>query len=174
VIKFLRVLGRDALRYDNKLTRHLILRLLVHSPGFWAVILIRLMQACHEIRIPIVRHIMVFLIRKRMIANYGLDIGPGCKIGPGLKMDHPVGIVIGSGVVIEENATILSGCVIGEKYIDSRASGIYPTVGSHVFIGANTIILGEVAIGANVEIGAGSIVLASIPSNSKVNGLIKK
>ena len=161
------------MRYDSELTIHLIFRLLVHSPGFSAVILIRLMQSIQEIRVPIIKLLATYRIRKRLISNFGLDIGPDTKIGPGLKIDHPVGIVIGGGVIIGECATILSGCVIGERYIDSRSSGIYPTLGNHVSLGANTIVLGNLKIGNNVLIGAGSIVLSSVSSNQKLNGLIK-
>lgn len=39
-------------------------------------------------------------------------------------------------------------------------------IGSHVWVGANSVILPEVCIGNNVVIGAGSVVTKNIPSNT--------
>jgi serine acetyltransferase len=64
-------------------------------------------------------------------------------------------IVIGGDVVIGECATILSGCVIGEKYIDERSTVAYPTLGNHVAVGSSSIILGGITLGGKVNIGAG-------------------
>ncbi len=40
-----------------------------------------------------------------------------------------------------------------------------PTIGDHVFIGANAVIIGNIRIGDNVMIGAGSVVIKDIPDN---------
>lgn len=167
VMNIFRVLAQDAKRYDRQLSIRFLLRLLVQSPGFSAVILIRVMQAVQVIRVPFVSMLVTFRIRRILISNFGIDVGPNCKIGPGLKIDHPVGIVIGGGVVIGECATILSGCVIGEKYIDKRSTGAYPILGNHVTVGCGSIILGGIILGDKVNIGAGSIVIKSVPGNSQ-------
>ena len=47
-------------------------------------------------------------------------------------------------------------------------------VGSHVFIGVNTIVMPGVKIGSNVVIGAGSVVTKDIPDNSVAIGVPAK
>ncbi len=48
------------------------------------------------------------------------------------------------------------------------------TIGDHVFIGSNTIILPGITIGSQVVIGSGSVVTKNIPSNSVVVGVPAK
>ncbi len=47
-------------------------------------------------------------------------------------------------------------------------------VGSHVFIGVNSIIMPGVSIGSNVVIGAGSVVTKDIPDHSVAIGVPAK
>lgn len=171
--EFLYFLACDARRYNIKVSLRLVVRLLVHTPGFSAIILIRLMQCIQKSRFTLLKTIVTYKIRRKLLSNFGIDVGPPINIGPGLKIDHPVGIVIGGGVVIGHSATILSGCVIGERYIDSRSNGNYPIIGDHVTVGSSSIILGGIFIGDLVNIGANSVILKSVPSKTNVNGLVK-
>ena len=166
-------LKSDALRYDSHFSIRLVIHLLIQRPGFSAVIWIRVMQSIQHFPLRLIRLLVTNIVRSKMISRYGIDVEYGCIIGPGLKIDHPVGIVIGSGVVIGHTATILSGCVIGEKYVDQRSTGEYPKLGNRVTLGCNTLIIGDVTIGDNVQIGAGSIVLKSVKSDQSVSGLVK-
>lgn len=93
--------------------------------------------------------------------------------GKGLRIEHPVGIVIGSKVIVGENCTISQGVTIGEKYNDHRSLGGYPVLGNNISIGVNTIILGKITIGNNVSTGANSLILANVPPNLTVVGIYK-
>jgi len=107
------------------------------------------------------------------IRNFGLDACLGCEIGPGLRIEHPVGIVIGTGVTIGKNATILQGVTIGERYVDERSDGLYPSIGDNVVIGVQSVILGGIKIGHNVTLGANSLVLGDVLSNRTIVGFNK-
>lgn len=67
---------------------------------------------------------------------------------------------IGNNCVVAQNVTI------GRKFRDKKA----PTIGDDVYIGANSIIVGEISIGNNVIIGAGSFVDKDISDNTTVVG----
>ncbi len=115
--------------------------------------------------------IISHLISSFNLRHHGIHIVPGAKIGPGLRIEHPVGIVIGEKVVIGADCTIMQGTTMGvkylrrEKYVDQ-----YPTIGDKVTVGANSVILGNVHIGNRSEIGAQSLVLNSAPDNSLIIG----
>jgi serine O-acetyltransferase len=101
----------------------------------------------------------------------GAEFVPGCFIGDSFVVRHPSGIVIGRGVIIGNNCTILQGVTIGEKYIDGNANGMYPEIGDDVSIGTGAIIVGEIKVGSNSTIGALSFVNQSVPSNSTAIGI---
>lgn len=103
------------------------------------------------------------LIYHSMCVKYGCDIPSHAVIGSGLKIDHPVGIVINSGVNIGKNLTIKSGVVIGKK--DENGVAV---IGDNVQIGVHAILLGNIKIGNNVDIGAGAIVTHDVPDNAVV------
>jgi serine acetyltransferase len=109
----------------------------------------------------------------KLLKKYACDVTPGFVIGKGLKIEHPVGIVIGSKVVIGEFCTISQGVTIGEKYNDRRSTGLYPRLGNNISIGVNAVLLGGITIGDNVTIGANSLILACVNSNTTVVGIYK-
>src|SRR4051794_37601592 len=47
----------------------------------------------------------------------GAEFVVGCEIGPGLVVKHPNGIVVGQGVKIGKNCTLLHQVTIGERHI---------------------------------------------------------
>lgn len=104
---------------------------------------------------------------------YGSEIAPSAKFGPGLKIIHTTNIVIGGGVVIGANATILHGVTIGERRVSDESDGIYPIIGNNVILGHSTSILGNIIIGNNVKIVSNSIVLKDVEQNTTVIGIHK-
>jgi len=162
------IIKKDAYQFCQSAKLISILKLSIFHPGFRAVSLIRLTQ----IQLPFSR-ILVKVIKIRLLKSYGCDIGLGCRIGSGLRIEHPVGIVIGSGVRIGNNFTCIQNVTIGEKYIDSRANGLYPIVGNNVSVGAGSAIIGDISIGDNVTIGAHSLILKNIHKNQTVVGIFR-
>lgn len=71
---------------------------------------------------------------------------------------------------IGEKVHITTGCIILTHGLDTTQEGTcwlsyQVDIGSGSFIGANSIICGNIKIGENVIVGAGSIVTHDIPSN---------
>ena len=100
-----------------------------------------------------------------MTAKNGGYIGPETTImgKPDLKHDWH-GIHINRNAIIGKNVQICSNVVIGTR------GGGSPVIGNNVYIGANSVIIGEIHIGNNVKIGAGAVVVDDVPDGSVVVG----
>lgn len=162
----------DLERYAENSNLFTFMRMWVTSVGFRAVFYLRLQNFFYAHRRKFyLLHLLAHYMRGFNVRNYGLDACFGNVIGPGLRIEHPVGIVIGGGSIIGRNATILQGVTIGEKYVDVRSNGRYPTIGDNVAIGAHSAVLGGIHIGNNVTLGAHSLVLRDVEDNCLVVGL---
>ena len=79
-------------------------------------------------------------------------------------LDHPVGSVIGRAK-FGNHFSFTQNCTIGNNH------NIFPIIGEHVTVSANSMILGNCKIGNNVILGAGTCIKDDdIPDNSVVFG----
>jgi serine O-acetyltransferase len=99
----------------------------------------------------------------------GIEIHPSAKIGRGFFIDHGMGVVIGETAEIGDYVTLFQGVTLGGT--GKERGKRHPTVGSHVVVGAGAKILGGITIGDNVKIGANSVVLKNVAANSTVIGV---
>lgn len=78
----------------------------------------------------------------------------------------------GLGVVIHSNTEIGNNCLISQNVTIGRNFGDkkVPIIGDDVYIGAGSVIFGEITIGDNVIIGSNSLVNKSISNNCTVVG----
>jgi serine O-acetyltransferase len=78
----------------------------------------------------------------------------------------------GLGIVIHSNSKIGNNCQINQNVTIGRNFGDkdVPIIGDNVYVGAGSVIFGEITIGNNVIIGANSVINKSIPSNSTAVG----
>lgn len=98
----------------------------------------------------------------------GIQIPTDTKIGKGFFIAHFGSIIINPAVVMGENINIAPGVVIGKANRGDK-NGV-PVIGSRVWIGANSIIVGKVVIGDDVVIAPGAYVNMDVPSHSIVLG----
>jgi len=166
--EFMRILRADAARYRRVKNLSDVLKLYFSNSGYKSVVFIRFIVALQGRG-----RLIAKFARIRLLTRYGLDFSLGCKVGEGLRIEHPVGIVLGKGVCLGDNCIIGQSVTIGEKYQDQRSLGQYPQIGNNVVIGAGAIILGNICIGANSTIGASSLVLSDVPANSTIFGVWK-
>lgn len=89
------------------------------------------------------------------------------EIGKGTKLGYwGLGIVIHSNTKIGEQCNIGQNVTIGRNFGDKKV----PIIGDFVYVGAGSVIFGEIKIGDNVIIGANSVINKSIPNNCTVVG----
>lgn len=98
----------------------------------------------------------------------GYQIGYGAKIGKGFYIGHRGNLVINREATIGDNVNIAVGVTIGQENRGKR-KGV-PTIGSNVWIGTNSVIVGKITVGNNVLIAPNSYVNFDIPSNAIVIG----
>jgi serine O-acetyltransferase len=99
----------------------------------------------------------------------GIEIHPSAKIGTGFFIDHGMGVVIGETAEIGNYVTLFQGVTLGGT--GKERGKRHPTLGNHVVVGAGAKILGGITIGDNVKIGANSVVLKNVAANSTVIGV---
>jgi acetyltransferase-like isoleucine patch superfamily enzyme len=97
-----------------------------------------------------------------------LRVGEETVIGAGTMIDLTGAVEIGSHTAIAPGCTLITHSDPGSR-IGNRLTAVFPRtiapihIGSHVWIGAQTLILAGVAVGDGVVIGAGSLVNKDIP-----------
>ena len=99
----------------------------------------------------------------------GIEIHPSARIGTGFFIDHGMGVVIGETAEIGDFVTLFQGVTLGGT--GKERGKRHPTLGNHVVVGAGAKILGGITIGDNVKIGANSVVLKNVAANSTVIGV---
>lgn len=112
-------------------------------------------------------------LQSRISTIFSVDIHPAACIGSGIMLDHATGIVIGEGVIIEDDVSILHSVTLGGTGKNSSKNR-HPVIRNKVSIGAGAKVLGNIEIGSQVKIGAGSVVLKNIPPCVTVAGIPAK
>jgi len=77
-----------------------------------------------------------------------------------------LGVVIHSNSIIGNRVWICQNVTIGRNFGDRKV----PVIGNDVYIGAGSVLFGEIEIGDNVIIGSNSLINKSIPPNCTVVG----
>lgn len=140
------------------------------SPRFVPVLLCRLAHSFYRLNLG-------FLAKTLSLLNFflfGIEIAVRCRIGKGLFLPHTQGTVIGAWS-IGENVTIFQGVTLGAKELDfSYDESSRPTVASGVTIGAGAKVIGGVVLGSESRVGANAVVLGDVAPGSLVVGIPAK
>ncbi len=131
-------------------------------PGPMAIVLYRashgLWRRGHETPAELLWRINYFLT--------GADIHPGAQIGGGLRLTHTAGVVIGRGVRVGSNVTLLHGVTLGGSargWFDGRFEDGFPEVGDETEIMAGAFVLGPIRVGRHCFIGANAVLARDLP-----------
>lgn len=140
------------------------LRLIFLTPGFQFIFWLRMQRTVSSIPLvgPVLRRILWYCTR----IWFSSEVDTQARIGPGLYMPHPHGIIIGAGVWIGEDVSILQRVTLGR----AGESHVYPAIGNGVEIGAGAAVLGAISVGEGSKIGANSVVLKDVPPGAVVVG----
>ena len=111
----------------------------------------------------------------RAARKYGLEILSD-NIGPGLYIGHAHNINVNPDTIIGKNCNLNKGCTLGRENRGIREGA--PVLGDNVWIGTNSIVVGNVHIGNDVLIAPNAYVNFDVPDHSIVLGnpgrIIKK
>jgi serine O-acetyltransferase len=127
------------------------------------LILYRIGNFFHRKRIPLMGKMMSYLNR----LLFSVWLPSSAKIGKNFTVGYwGLGIVIHSNLVIGDNCQINQNVTLGRNFGDEKV----PIIGNDVYIGAGSVVFGEITIGNNVIIGSNSLINRSIPDNCTAVG----
>jgi serine O-acetyltransferase len=109
----------------------------------------------------------------------GIEIHPAAAIGNRFFIDHGMGVVIGETSVIGDDVTLYHDVTLGgiSPAVDSQSQvneKRHPTLQDGVIIGSGAQILGPITIGAGARVGANSVVLKDVAPGATVVGIPAK
>lgn len=115
---------------------------------------------------------LIYPVARLLLWHYkykmGIQLSFRTKIGAGLYLPHF------GGIVINEDATIGSNCVISQNVTigknDRGARSGVPTLGERVFVGPGAVLSGNITVGNNAMIAANSFVDFDVKDDEIVVG----
>jgi serine O-acetyltransferase len=102
----------------------------------------------------------------------GIEIHPGATIGHRLFIDHGSGVVIGETAEIGDDVTLYQGVTLGGTSLNRGKR--HPTLGDGVIVGAGAKLLGGFTVGAGARIGANAVVLSEVAAGVSMVGIPAK
>ncbi|MBQ9071360.1 MAG: serine acetyltransferase [Clostridia bacterium] len=110
-----------------------------------------------------------YVYKLRMLQQKaGVQIPYKTEIGKGFYIGHANNIVINPNAKIGNNVNVAQGVTIGQENRGSRMGS--PVIGDKVWIGANSVIVGNITIGDDVMIAPLTFVNFDVPNHSIVIG----
>ena len=108
------------------------------------------------------------LMLRRISLKTLIQIPYNTQIGEGFLIAHTGRIIINPESVLGKNINIATGVVIGQENRGKRVG--CPNIGNNVWIGANSVIVGNITIGDDVLIAPLSYINFDVPSHAIVVG----
>jgi serine O-acetyltransferase len=134
-------------------------------PGFHALFFYRLGNAAWT---------RGFLLLGRWLTQVGrfltgIEIHPGAQIGRRLFIDHGMGVVIGETAVIGDDVTLYQGVTLGGTSLNGGKR--HPTLMNRVIVGAGAQVLGPITVGEGARVGANAVVLKDVAAAATMVGI---
>jgi len=101
----------------------------------------------------------------------GIEIHPGAKIGERLFIDHGMGVVIGETAIIGDDVTLYHGVTLGGVAVINTTGRRHPILQDKVIVGAGAQVLGAVTVGAGARVGANAVVVKDVAPGVTVVGI---
>jgi serine O-acetyltransferase len=159
------ILACDLYRYAGKADVPTLIRHLIHQPGFKFTFAFRMASKYegNAFMFPLSR-----FLHRRYYYKYGIQIPWRTKIGKGLFIAHFGNIVIHPEAILGDNCNLAHGVTIGVASRGKRKG--CPTIGSRVWFGTGSVVVGKVTVGDNVLIAPNAFVNFDVPSDAIVLG----
>ncbi|WP_170108163.1 serine O-acetyltransferase [Flavobacterium sediminis] len=142
------------------------------TQGFWAIMQYRIAHTVYRMRVPLLKQILqlfMLLWQKGIEITTGISIPASAVIGHSFYIGHFGGIILNANVLMGDNCNISQGVTIGVSGQGSKRG--VPIIGDEVYIGANAVLAGKIAIGNKAVIGACSLVTTDVPENAVMLGV---
>lgn len=134
-------------------------------PGFHAVLVYRLSHWLWGRGFKLLARFLAYLAK----VLTGVEIHPGATIGRRLFIDHATGVVIGQTAEIDDDVTLYQGVTLGGTSLHKGKR--HPTIRNGVIVGAGAQVLGPVTVGAGARIGANAVVIDDVAEGATMVGI---
>ena len=158
-------IGQDIGRYTTSRSFPKKLRTFLFHPGCRFMVMHRM---CNRYRAIHPVGLLARLWHKRLKVKFGFQIPYTTSIQPGFFLGHFGGIVINKQAKIGRNCNVAQGVTIGQVNRGEKVG--CPTIGDRVWIGANAVVVGRIAVGNDVLIGPLTYVNFDVPDSAVVMG----
>lgn len=166
----LRDIYQDLIFYGGKNFSSKIVIFSLNIP-FKLIFWYRISRYCY-LKSKLTRKALPF-IKYRQYVLGGNEIDYRAKLGNRIKFAHPSGVIIGAGVIIEDEVTIFQQTTFG-SHGHKGESKSYPTIKQGAIIYSGAKVIGGLTVHENAVIGANSVVLTDVPKNSTAVGIPAK
>ena len=139
--------------------------------GFWVMIVYRFGCWRYTIKSALIRKpfsLLYKVLYKFIQVITGIELPCEVAVGKNFRIDHFGGIIISGFASFGDNCVIRDGVTVGLRRVDDPVA---PQIGNNVDIGTGAKVLGGITIGDHVVIGANAVVLEDVPSNSIAVGV---
>ena len=149
-----------------------MLEVICFYPSFHAMLFYRIGHALWRLRLRFLARWLMQWVR----FFTGIEIHPAATIGQRLFIDHAMGVVIGETAQIGDGVTLYHSVTLGgvspaEASDEQRGAKRHPTLEDGVIVGCGAHILGPVTVGHNAKVGANSVVLRDVAAETTVVGI---
>lgn len=108
--------------------------------------------------------------------NFAINFHPAVEVGKNLRIEHCLGVFVGSTAILGDNVRIYQHVQIiakgaGDQERMENHERRQAKIGNNVVLGCACIVIGPITVGDNSIIGAGAIVTHDVPPNSIVTGV---
>lgn len=135
------------------------------ADGTPAMVLYRLMQRAGQAHLSPLEA----LFQKANATFCHCSIGRGAEFGPGFVLFHSDGVVINGGVRGGSNVFLNHQVTLGDN-----GRHELPSLGNDVYVGAGAKVLGPIQVGSGARIGANAVVVKDVAPGSTVVGIPAK
>jgi serine O-acetyltransferase len=147
------------------------IRIVFHAPQIQAIAAYRFGHWVNQrvpskaLRAPL--KAVYHVLDKAALALWGIHIDEGADIGAGLYIGHPGDLLIGP-VKMGRDCNVSCNTLIGRR-TDGQAAGL-PTIGDRVWIGAGSVVFGNIVVGSGSTVGPLTVVGRNVSPRSLVVG----
>lgn len=143
---------------------------ILFNMSFRLVLNYRLGRFLHERRNPL-SSILILALKKRQLQRYSSDISYQACIGRRIHFPHPIGIVIGVGVKIEDDVMIWQGVTLGSHGKTNETDKSYPVIRSAAKLFTDCKVIGPIEVGEGSRVGACALVVKDVPPQCVAVGI---
>lgn len=134
-------------------------------PGFHALLLYRLSHTLWQWHFKLLARFISHIAKMFT----GVEIHPCAVIGRRLFIDHATGVVIGETATVGNDVTLYQGVTLGGTHLHGGKR--HPTIQDGVVIGAGAQVLGPLTVGAGARIGANAVVITDVAKGTTMVGI---